>query len=85
VICNIGGTVAFTLIDLPPGSCHWPVGENEDGEHLFCGEPIAAKSYCRHCYALAYLPPVKQAKKPRSNNYTPGELPRLGVRVRVFV
>jgi hypothetical protein len=31
---------AVTLAELPTGTCRWPVGLNDDGEHVFCSAPV---------------------------------------------
>lgn len=49
----------LTIVDLKRGQCKWHIGENEDGETIFCGkerlkgENISAKNpYCATHYKI---------------------------------
>ena len=64
--------LGVALTDLAPGRCRWPVGEDEEGGYLFCGEGVtysrghgaAAQSYCAAHAALSRLPrkPSRQTR-----------------------
>lgn len=40
------GSQPVSLIDLGPGLCKWPIGQ--DRPYTFCGEPSGERSYCSH-------------------------------------
>ena len=48
----------FKLVDIPRRGCHWPVAEDGDGLHLFCGADTGdlAKSYCGDHHKVSYSP-----------------------------
>ena len=56
-----------SLVDLGRNECRWPVGEGEDGQHLFCADPRAkaGKPYCAHHLALAYPAPVVRPRRAK--------------------
>lgn len=46
--------LAFLLWELPANGCRWPVGTDEDDQHLFCGTVRrTGKSYCQAHHELA--------------------------------
>ena len=48
----------WTLADLGPDQCRWPLGGLKDRAEEFCGEPTAKdKTYCKTHHARAYLKP----------------------------
>lgn len=55
----------WTLADLGPDQCRWPLGNLKDRAEEFCGEPVAkGKPYCApHC-ARGYLKPTKDKGQP---------------------
>lgn len=49
------GSRPRTLLELRENQCRWAVGLDEDGRHLFCGEPTPLKSsWCDAHADLAY-------------------------------
>lgn len=50
-----------TIMDLRYNSCRYVTGSDEDLGTLYCGEPVAKRSYCATHFKLCYLPPVKKA------------------------
>jgi GcrA cell cycle regulator len=41
-------STACTLLELPPGTCRWPLGEMLDPPRLFCGDDaVEGASYCQ--------------------------------------
>lgn len=66
--------MAFTLVEIPPGGCRWPIAESEEGSYLFCdADQHGGKSYCCEHFALAYVP----ARKPRSRREKRAPLDKL--------
>ena len=55
----------WTLADLGPDQCRWPLGGLKDRAEEFCGEPIVkGKPYCEPHAKRAYLKPVKDKGQP---------------------
>jgi len=46
-------TEPVTLVTLGSGQCHFPIGINADGLHVFCGQPVEHRSYCSEHHAIA--------------------------------
>lgn len=49
----------ITIMDLRYNSCRYVMGSDEDLGTLFCGDPVAKRSYCRQHYELCYIPTGK--------------------------
>lgn len=58
-----------TLLELALDACRWPVGEDEDEQHLFCGEAVAREGavYCAVHASLAYVP-VRRPERRRATS-----------------
>lgn len=50
----IADTVPVPLVDLNPGMCKWPIGD--DRPYLFCGAKASDEPYCEHHAALSRGP-----------------------------
>ena len=48
-----------TIMDLRYNSCRYVTGSDEDLGTLFCGGPVAKRSYCKEHYKLCYIPTAK--------------------------
>lgn len=46
----------LSIFDLEPNSCRFPTG-GEGIETMFCGQPVAGKTYCAGHQAIAYTRP----------------------------
>jgi GcrA cell cycle regulator len=54
----------YTILELSPGECRWPVGETADGLHTFCANrKDPAVSYCDYHAKIAYVKPRLWEKK----------------------
>lgn len=52
--------VAMDAIEAKPDDgCSWPIGDLEEGEFSFCGQPrLFKKAYCAACMSKAYVAPA---------------------------
>src|SRR5262249_25047997 len=48
---------AAAVVALTPETCHWPLGNPQDRDFHFCGDPVVEPPYCQCHRALAYLAP----------------------------
>jgi hypothetical protein len=64
------------LWDLQVGQCRYPAQSDEDGVHLFCGEPVrdSACPYCRSHAAICFEKPTKSKRKKRNFTFVPLKL-----------
>lgn len=46
------GSLNLTFDQLHSGACRYPIGDG--APFLFCGQPIARDSYCRHCFRVTH-------------------------------
>jgi len=48
----------YTITELTPNQCRWPIAQTDDGLHTFCAnEKAEGKSYCPFHVKIAYVRP----------------------------
>jgi GcrA cell cycle regulator len=54
-----------SFMELKSNSCRNPIGEPEDPDFMFCGNPVldSSISYCEHCAARNFREPTRQEQR----------------------